>query len=249
MSENRERRLIDAFVDATDTLVADFDIVELLQTLIDNAVTIFDVDAAGILLANQQGELEVLVSTSEQSNLLGVLQLEDGEGPCIEAYADGVMIAAPEPSEMERRWPHFADAAARSGYASVHSIPLRIREDVLGSMNLFMTSPGSLNERDAAAARALTDVATISILQQRTTDHAARAQQQLQQALDSRILIEQAKGFIAQTLDVDLDTAFAVLRGHARSEQRLLSDTAAAIVRREVAVPTVDARAPRRETR
>jgi GAF domain-containing protein len=239
MNEHREQRLIDAFVGATDTLVTDYDVVELLQTLIDNAVGIFDVDAAGIILANDRGELEVLVSTSESSGLLGILQLETGEGPCIQAYEAGAVVTADSRAEMERRWPTFATAAERAGFGSVHSVPLRIRDEALGSVNLFRTAEGALDERDASAAQALTDVATISILQQRTADSAARVEQQLRQALDSRIVIEQAKGFIAHTLDVDMDTAFTVLRTHARSHQQLLAETARAIVQREVPVPTV----------
>ncbi|MFJ4220074.1 GAF and ANTAR domain-containing protein [Curtobacterium luteum] len=238
MNEQREQRLIDAFVDATDTLVADYDVVELLQTLVDNAVAIFDVDAAGIILANDRGELEVVVSTSERTSLLSILQLETGEGPCIQAYEDGVVVAASSRAEMEQRWPTFAVAAEHAGFEAVHSVPLRIRTAALGSMNLFRATEGALNERDAAAAQALTDVATISILQQRTADSAARVERQLQQALDSRIVIEQAKGFIAHTLGVDMDTAFAVLRGHARSHQQLLAETARAIVQRDVPVPT-----------
>lgn len=240
MNDTRERRLIDAFVQATGTLVADYDIVELLQTLIDNAVAIFDVDAAGIILANDRDELEVVVSTSESSTLLGVLQLKTGEGPCVEAYIDGVVIAASDADEMRRRWPTFAVAAEAAGFASVHSVPLRVRDTVLGSLNLFRAADGALNERDAAAAHALTDVATISVLQQRTTDHAVRVQEQLQQALDSRIVIEQAKGFIAHTRGTDLDTAFRLLRSYARSHQRLLADTARAIVNRDVDVPQLD---------
>jgi transcriptional regulator with GAF, ATPase, and Fis domain len=238
MNEYREQRLIEAFMDATDMLVADYDVVELLRTLVDNAVAIFDVDAAGIILVNDRGELEVLVSTSESSSLLGVLQLETGEGPCIQAYEERVVVTADSRDEMERRWPTFADAAERAGFDSVHSVPLRIRDTALGSMNLFRSTEGTLDPTDAAAAQALTDVATISILQQRTADSAARVEQQLQQALDSRVVIEQAKGFIAHTLDVDMDTAFRVLRSHARSHQQLLADTARAIVQREVPVPS-----------
>lgn len=239
MNDTRERQLINAFVQAANTLVADYDIVEQQQTLIDNAVDIFDVDAAAILLVNDHQELEVLVSTSESSSFLGVLQLRTGEGPCIEAYTDGAVVTAADSAEMHRRWPSFAAAAQLAGFASVHSVPLRTRDAVLGSMNLFRAAEGALNARDADAARALTDVATISVLQQRTTDHAIRVQEQLQRALDSRIVIEQAKGFIAQTHGTDLDTAFGLLRSHARSRQELLADTARAIVDRTLPVPDV----------
>jgi hypothetical protein len=138
---------------------------------------------------------------------------------------------------MERRWPTFAAASAESGYASVHAIPMRLRDTTLGSLNLFRETEGALNRDDALAAQALTDVATISILQQRSLEHANLAQQQLQRALDSRIVIEQAKGFLAQTHRIDMDQAFAKLRAHARSNQELLADVARAVVERRLVIP------------
>lgn len=240
MTEERERRLIDAFVRVTDTLVADYDVVELLQSLVDNAVDLFDADAAGIMLENQEHELEVVVSTSERSAFIGLMQLEAGEGPCVEAFEQGATVSVADPQEMARRWPHFAEASHRAGYASVHSVPLRSRDRVLGSMNLFRNSSGSLNPRDAAAARALTDVATISILQQQTADHAQLAQAQLQLALDSRVVIEQAKGFIAHTHSLDIEAAFALLRDYARANHMLLRDVARGVTERTITVPAVD---------
>jgi GAF domain-containing protein len=237
MTEDRERRLIDAFVEVTASLVADYDVVEMLQTLVDRAAQLFDVDAAGIMLANQDGELEVIVATSERGNLLGILQLEAGEGPCVEAFETGTTVSVDDPEDMASRWPVFATESGTAGYASVHSIPLRASAAVLGSLNLFRNAPGHLNERDAVAARALTDVATIVILQQQSVDHATRAQEQLQQALDSRIAIEQAKGFLAHTHQVDMDTAFALLRRYARSHQMLLQETARAVTDRTIVIP------------
>jgi hypothetical protein len=135
---------------------------------------------------------------------------------------------------MQHRWPRFAATAADSGYRSVHLIPLRLRDDTLGSMNLFRADEGPLNDADAVAARALTDVATISILQQRTTDHALVTQGQLQRALDSRVAIEQAKGYVAQSLDVDMDTAFQRIRAHARGNNLTLAEVARAVVTQEL---------------
>ncbi|QZQ53844.1 GAF and ANTAR domain-containing protein [Curtobacterium sp. TC1] len=240
MAHTREHRLVDAFVTLTDTLVAEYDVVELLQSLVDNATDLFDATAAGILLVNQSQDLEVVVSTSERSALVGLLQLEAGEGPCVEAFTTGSPVSVQDADEMRRRWPQFAAASQEAGYTSVHSIPLRLRDTVLGSMNLFRETPGALNEDDAIAARALTDVATISILQQRNVDHATLAQAQLQQALNSRVVIEQAKGFVSHTHHVDMDTAFQLLRGYARSHQIRLADLARSVVRRETVIPTVN---------
>jgi transcriptional regulator with GAF, ATPase, and Fis domain len=241
MTRTREHHLVDAFVTLTDTLVADYDVVELLQSLVDNAIELFDAAAAGILLANQQQELEVVASTSERSNLIGLLQLEAGEGPCVEAFASGRTVSVQDTVEMTRRWPQFAAASQASGYASVHSIPLRLRDTTLGSLNLFRETTGALNEEDALAAQALADVATISILQQRSADHATLTQTQLQRALDSRVIIEQAKGFISHTHHIDVDMAFRLLRTYARSHRAPLADVARGIVSGAIAI---DAAAP-----
>lgn len=241
MPDDREGRLLDAFVQVAGALVDDYDVVEVLQTVVDAAVDLFAADAAGIMIADQDSELEVVVSTSARSASTDLMQLEVGEGPCIESYRNGTVVTVSDREEMRRRWPRFAEASERAGYAAVHSVPLRTRDQVLGSMNLFRNAPGTLDGRDATAARALTDVATITILQQRSTDHAARTQAQLQQALDSRIAIEQAKGFVAHTHGVDVDTAFALLRGYARSHGMLLRDVAQQVTDRTVTIPGADA--------
>lgn len=248
MVQDRERRLIDAFLVATRTLVGEYDVVEMLQTLVDDIAATFELDAAGITLANQDRELEVVAATSTRTTLLELLQLEAGEGPCVEAYADGEPRQAGSAEEMRARWPRFAAAAESAGFVSVHSIPMRSRDTVLGSMNLFRSVPGALEERDLAAVRALTDVATISILQQRSADQAARTQEQLQRALDSRVAVEQAKGFLANTHRIGPDEAFTLLRQWARSNNVLLNDAARAVTERRVIIPPmrVSEPAPRR---
>lgn len=237
MAATREHRLIETFVALTDTLVDDYDVVEVLQTLVDGAVELFDASAAGILLVNGDGDLEVLASTSERSGLLGLLQLDAGEGPCVECVATGRLVSVHDAAEMTRRWPVFAAASAASGYASVHAIPMRLRDTTLGSLNLFRETEGALNGQDALAAQALTDVATISILQQRTLEHATTTQVQLQRALDSRVVIEQAKGFVAHTHQVGTDEAFGMLRRYARAHQMLLADVAHAVIERRLTIP------------
>lgn len=234
MTTTREHRLVDTFVALTDTLVDDYDVVDLLQTLVDRAVEIFDASAAGILLLNQDHELEVLASTSEQSSFVGLLQLNAGDGPCVECFRTGAPVSAEDPAEMRRRWPAFAAAAEESGFASVHAVPMRLRDTVLGSLNLFREHEGALSPDDALAAQALTDVATISILQQRTLEQASVAQTQLQRALDSRVVIEQAKGFVAHTHHVDMGAAFTMLRQHARTTREPLVDVARAVIERRL---------------
>lgn len=237
MAPTREHRLIDTFVRLTDTLVDEYDVVDLLQNLVDSVVDIFDASAAGILLANQHQELEVVASTSERSSFVGLLQLDAGEGPCVECFATGRPVSVSDRAEMQRRWPTFAAASVESGYASVHAIPMRLRDTTLGSLNLFRETEGELNPDDALATQALTDVATISILQQRTLEHAALTQAQLQRALDSRVVIEQAKGFVAYTHSVDTEAAFVLLRQYARAHQERLADVARAVVERRLVLP------------
>lgn len=236
MAATRERRLIETFVALTDTLVDDYDVVEVLQHLVDSMVELFDAAAAGILLVNADQELEVLASTSERSELLGLLQLNAGEGPCVTCVDTGRTVSVRDPEEMARRWPAFAAASAASGYASVHAIPMRLRDTTLGSLNLFRETEGALNRQDAVAAQALTDVATISILQQRTLEHATTTQLQLQRALDSRVVIEQAKGFVAHTHQVDTDEAFGMLRRHARANRLLLADVARGVIAHRITI-------------
>jgi GAF domain-containing protein len=219
MPDTREARLVDTFVTLTDSLVADFDVVEVLQTLVDRAVELFDAAAGAIHLANEQQELEVVASTSERSSFFGLLQLNAGEGPCITAVTTGELATSENVTELQRRWPRFAEASQQRGYAGVHAIPMRLRDTVVGSLNLFRESEGALNGADARAAQALADVATISLLQQRTIENATLEASQLQRALDSRVLIEQAKGYVSRALDVDMDTAFRLIRQHARTNQ------------------------------
>lgn len=235
MPDTREARLVDTFVTLTDSLVADFDVVEVLQTLVDRAVELFDAAAGAIHLANAQHELEVVASTSERSSFFGLLQLNAGEGPCITAVTTGELATSEDLAELQRRWPRFAEASQERGYAGVHAIPMRLRDTVVGSLNLFRESEGALNGADARAAQALADVATISLLQQRTIENATLEASQLQRALDSRVLIEQAKGYVSRALDVDLDTAFRLIRQYARANQERLSDVARAVSGQQLA--------------
>jgi transcriptional regulator with GAF, ATPase, and Fis domain len=227
---SRETQLLETFVTLADSLVVGFDVLDLLQTLVDRSVELFPAKDAGILLASATGELEIVVSTNERSHLISLLQLGADEGPCIEAYTTGRLVTVSNAAEIADRWPVFAERSLESGYQSVHAVPLRLRDTSLGSLNLFGEEPGSLSREDAAAVQALTDVATISILQERALRETDVARDQLQRALDSRIVIEQAKGVIAQTHGVDMDAAFRLVREHARSNRIRLSDVAQQIV-------------------
>ncbi|MCS5718712.1 GAF and ANTAR domain-containing protein [Herbiconiux sp. CPCC 205763] len=226
----REEQLAEAFVSLADTLVADYDVVELLHTLVVRSAEILGVADAGILLPADDGNLEVIASTSERSHLIGLLQLSSGEGPCVDAYATGHQVSVDDIAATSLRWPRFAARAGSLGYRSMYALPMRLRDRTIGSLNLFSDELGPADPRDMAAAQALADVATIGILQERALREADVARDQLQHALNSRVIIEQAKGVIAHTDGVDMEEAFRLLRARARNSGQMLSIVAHDVV-------------------
>ncbi|TXN31862.1 GAF and ANTAR domain-containing protein [Lacisediminihabitans profunda] len=234
VAETRERRLVDTFVTLADTLVAGYDVVDLLQTLVEACADLLDASAAGLMLADDGGNLAVVASTSERSRLVEIMQLRSGHGPCVEAFTTGVVVEVDDLVAQRNRWPEFREEALSQGFRSVHAIPLRLRGSVIGTLNLFRNEPGLLTPEDASVAQGLADVATIGILHERTLRENSVAKEQLQHALDSRVVIEQAKGVIAQTRSVDMDQAFRLLRAYARSNNLNLHDVAARVVARTV---------------
>lgn len=230
MTDTRESLLVQTFVTLADSLVATYDIIELLQTLVDQSNELFDASACGIILGPDDAHLEVIVSTSEVSRIVGLMQLRAGEGPCVEAVTTGAVVSVVNTGEIHDRWPTWAEAAAGSGYVSVHAIPMRLRGETIGSLNLFRDHEGALNEADAIAAQALADVATISVLQERTIHDGTIVKEQLQKALDSRVIIEQAKGVVSHTHRLDMDEAYRLIRHHSRSTQTPMAKIATGIV-------------------
>jgi GAF domain-containing protein len=220
---SREQKVSAAFVKVADTLIAGYDIVDLLQTLIEECADILDTDAGGLMLADLAGELQLIASTSESADLVEVLQLSAGAGPCVDCFVTGKPVTVGDIAATGEKWPAFKEAALGQGYRSVHATPLRLRGLVLGTMNLFSSKVGELNEADISVAQALADVATIGILQERTIHDSSILAEQLQRALQSRILIEQAKGAVAQIASISPDKAFAVLRTYARNNNLTLS--------------------------
>jgi transcriptional regulator with GAF, ATPase, and Fis domain len=226
----RENILTRAFVDLADTLVSDFDVADLLHSLVEHCVTLLGTDAAGLLLTDQRGGLQVLASSSEQARLLELFQLQADEGPCLECFRSGEAVSVPDLVETTERWPQFTSAALAADYAAVHALPLRLRKEVIGALNLFSTETGHLGQDDIGVAQALADVATIGILQERAIHHREMVVEQLQGALNSRIVIEQAKGLLAEAGGIDMDAAFAALRQMARRTNSLLAKVARDLV-------------------
>lgn len=237
MPQTREALLVHTFVSLADSLVDQYDIIELLQNLVDRSTDLFDAAASGIVLGPDDRHLEVIVSTSEESRIVGLMQLRAGEGPCVEAVTTGTVVSVANTTEMAARWPVFADAAQESHYRSVHAIPMRLRGETIGSLNLFRTDEGPLNDDDAIAAQALADVATISVLQERALRDSTVIREQLQHALDSRIVIEQAKGVLSHTHQVDMDAAYRLLRHQARHTQTPMSTIAQGVVDGSIRIP------------
>ncbi|WP_213816774.1 GAF and ANTAR domain-containing protein [Glaciihabitans sp. dw_435] len=230
----RAEALFNVFTTLADTLVADYDVIDLLQTLVESCHDHLDADSAGLLLANSAGQLEVVASTSDANTLVEVMQLDANAGPCLESFRTQQIVSLPDVEVASERWSRFAATALGQGIHSVYAIPLRLRDSTIGTLNLMRNERGELNREDIRAAQALADVATIGILQERAIRDASAVRDQLQGALTSRIVIEQAKGVVAETANLSMDEAFTLIRKHARSNQTPLSEVAQKLVAGEL---------------
>jgi GAF domain-containing protein len=236
---NREQLLAETFVVLADTLVDDYDVVDLLDGLVTACVSLLGVTACGLLLDDQKGHLAVVASSSEETRLLEIFQLQNNEGPCLDCVRTGSAVSCADLLEDQARWPRFVPAAMAAGFRSVAALPLRLREHVIGGLNLFGSGVGPVSPDDRRLAQALADVATIGILQRRSAHRSTMVAEQLQHALNSRIVIEQAKGVLAERNSVSMDTAFATLRRYARNHNLKLTDVALNVVRGELDPATI----------
>ena len=227
----REKTLAETFVLLADTLVDDYDIVDLLDQLVASCVNLLGVTAAGLLLDDQRGSLAVVASSDESTRLLEIFQLQNNEGPCLDCVRSGSAVSSDDLHDDRERWPLFVPVALDAGFRSVAAVPLRLRDQTIGGLNMFHARPEPIPGDDRRLAQALADVATIGILQRRSTHRSNVLAEQLQHALNSRIAIEQAKGVLAERSSVGMDEAFGVLRGHARTHNLKLTDVALAVVR------------------
>jgi transcriptional regulator with GAF, ATPase, and Fis domain len=224
-----DRQLAEVFVEFADTLVDEFDVVDFLHQVTVRCAEVLQVSAAGVLLHDQRNALRVVAASTERTRMLELLQSQTDEGPCAECFHTGRPVSVPDLAAT-RRWPRFESAARQVGFASVHALPMRLRSDVIGALNLFNVAAGALADDTLRLGQALADVATIGLLQARTIRHRETLAEQLQTALNSRIIIEQAKGVLAERRQIDMGEAFALLRGSARSGNRQLSELARAVV-------------------
>ena len=233
---SREERITAAFVTVADTLVADYDVIDLLHTLVEVCVKVLDVQAAGLVLADDDGSLQLLASTSERADFVEIMQLNAGTGPCIQSFRTGVVVEVADIGKDGGEWPDFQSAALQQGFHAVHATPMRLRGEVLGALNLFSTGTGLLNAPDAAVAQALADVSTIGILQERNIRETGVVREQLQHALESRVLVEQAKGVVSALGWIGVDEAFGLLRDYARQNNLSLRTVAERVTARTLDV-------------
>jgi len=237
---NRESLLVDTLVELADNLVDNYDVIDVLTLLSDRCVETIDVAAAGVMLGLPGGALQFVASSNESMRVLELFQIQANEGPCVDCYADGVAIINHELVDPDERWPLFTPRAIAQGFHSVHCLPMRLRGRTIGALNLFRDDVGLLTPSDVVVAQGLADVATIAILQHESTTSARLLNTQLSFALNSRIIIEQAKGMISQSATCTMDDAFARLRTYVRNHNLRLTDVATDVVGGSLRVGTLD---------
>ena len=229
-SDEHELALAEALVGLADTLVDDYDVIELLDRLADHCVRLLPVDAAGLVLSDQRGLLRVVSSSGGQVPVDELFEVAAVEGPCVESFRTGQPVAIADLRESARRWPRFAQHAVREGFRSALAVPMRLRSETIGALTLVRAEPGPLSRADLRIGRALADMATIGILHEQAVRRADVLAEQLQGALNSRVLIEQAKGVLSGRSRFDMAESFALLRDHARATNQRLSDLALAVI-------------------
>jgi transcriptional regulator with GAF, ATPase, and Fis domain len=242
MAVAREHEMADVFVELADTLVDNFDVAEYLDVLTRRCVEMFDVDMASLLLADARGEIGMLAASSEDSALTDLFDLQGREGPCLDCFRTAEVVSIPDLTAHDARWPAFVPAASRVGLRSVTALPMRLRHEVVGALNLFRMRSGELAYDDLRSAQAMANVATIGLLQERAISRQQVLAEQLQTALNSRVLIEQAKGVLSERLRLDMNASFTALRSYARSHNLLLSAVARSVVEGKLTPPPAEDR-------
>lgn len=236
------QRLARVFVEIADTLVDEFDLIEFLQLLAGRTADLLDASPVGLLLADQRGRLEFMAASQENVRLLELFQVQNQEGPCLEAFRTGTPVVNADLEHATDRWPRFAPRAVAAGFRSVHAFPLRLRAERIGAMNVFSANVGGrLADTDAEIVQALADVSSIGLLQERAIHRGELLTEQLQGALNSRIVIEQAKGVIAQARNVSVDEAFTLIRSYSRNHNLRLGQVAYTIVTDLASIPDLAA--------
>jgi GAF domain-containing protein len=230
-----ESQLAASFVEIADILVDDFDVVDVLTTVAEHCASLLGAPEVGLMLIDDAGVLQVIGSSTSRMHSMELFELQNEEGPCFDCFKSGVAVLNQDLDHSSKiRWPRFANEARAAGFYVVHALPMRLRKETIGTLNIFNDSQNYLSESDSAVAQALADAATIAILQDKALQQATLMAQQLQHALSSRVVIEQAKGFVAERLNVDIDAAFQALRRYARTNNERIADVARDVVDRRL---------------
>lgn len=230
-------RLGRVFVELADTLVADYEVLDFLYLVCERCAEVLDVEAVGALLTTSAGELTLSAASTEEMRVLELFEAQQREGPCYDAFVTGEVVVAADLTEGGDRWPRFAPRALEAGFRSVSGFPLRLRDDVIGALNMFRRAASGLDEEEITVARTLADAATIGIMNERVVREARLRSEQLQHALDSRVVIEQAKGVLAERLEVSPGEGFERLRRYARDHRRGVHGVAQDVVAGELDIP------------
>ena len=250
MSASREQDVVTSLVSLAGSMATgQADVVDLLSELTEDCARLLDVAAAGLLLADERAVLHVMAASSEQVAHVEAMQVQRAEGPCLDCYREGRSVSAPDLERELDRWPRFVPTALAAGFSSVHAVPMRLRDTVLGALGLFGGQPGPLNDADLALAQGMADVASVALVQERTAADQQAVNDQLQLALTSRVVLEQAKGVLSHTADVEMPAAFAMLRRYARDHNLRLGDLAHAVVHRTIPARAVVEHSARRAGR
>ncbi len=242
--ERRDEWLAKTFVELADTLVADYDVVEFLSTLSERCVELLETVEVGLVLLDRQGGLQVMASSTERMRVAELFEVQNEEGPCFDCQRGGEQVINVALDATGDRWPRFGPMARDAGFQMVHALPLRLRRDVIGAMNIFDTESKAMTPPQVNISQALADAATIGILQERSVRQQVDVAGQLQGALNSRIVIEQAKGVVAEQQRVSMEEAFGLLRGYSRSSRLPLSDVARAVIDRSLSSATLRSAPP-----
>jgi len=226
MTNVSSERLADVFVEFADTLIDDYDVIEFLLMVTNRSAELVGASDVGLLLADHRGRLQFMAASNEDVKRLELFQVQVDEGPCLDAFQSGQPVVNTDLQDATGRWPTFAPSATAAGYRSAHAFPLRLRQDVIGAIGMFASDVRRLAPEEVHVAQALAHVATIGLLQERAIRRGEVLAEQLQSALNSRVVIEQAKGAIAQFRNVSVDEAFVLLRDHAHRTKQRLGDVA-----------------------
>jgi transcriptional regulator with GAF, ATPase, and Fis domain len=249
MNDGRERKVTEAFVSIANSLVGEFDVIDLLNGLTTNCAELLDIASAGLLLADERTTLHVVAASSEATRTLELFQLQRDQGPCLDCFRRGEPVSVSDLHDYRLRWPQFVDAAAAAGFVSVHAVPMRLPNTVLGTLGLFGTRAGRLGESDINLAQALAHVASIAIVRGGTiVSDVAAIHEQLNATLSSRAAVEQAKGLLAQRGGLTMEQAFAVLRAYVRDHRLHLSDSATQLITQKLSTAEVLEHNPTRES-